>query len=311
MTRSKLEPMKHLLIGFALLVLTACPSDNGNPNPPPPPPPAPGGYNITVLFDSSVAEKYEPVFQDAANRWQQIITGELPDVANVKLFEICAPEVVVPGTVTVDDVAILVGTFTDGPNGTLGFAGPCGTRVSNGLTAVGLMKFDTADMDVLLEEGQLDETIIHEMGHVLGIGTLWDSKGLTSGISSTQGQCGANPRYTGSKGINEYKALGGPDANVPLENLFGPGSCEGHWRESVFNKELMTSFLDSIPPGTANPLSKLSIASLEDLGYTVSYGTAEAYTLSLLPDLLPQATPETTRLHSELIEPRVVLDDLP
>jgi Leishmanolysin len=298
-----------VLLLSALAILTACPLNTGGDNPPPPPDSS--RYNITVLFDNSVPEKYEAAFQGAANRWQQIITGELPDVANVKLFEVCAPEVVVAGTVTVDDVAILVGTFTEGPNGTLGFAGPCGTRVSNGLTAVGLMKFDTADMDILLEEGQLDETIIHEMGHVLGIGTLWDSKGLTSGISTTQGQCGANPRYIGTKGVAEYTALGGPDATVPLEDKFGPGSCEGHWRESVFNTELMTSFLDSIPPSVPNPLSKLSIASLEDLGYTVSYTSAEAYTLSLLPDLIPQATLEPHGLHSELIEPTVIFDDLP
>jgi hypothetical protein len=263
-----------------------------------------------VLFDKTVATKYQAVFEASARRWEQIITGELSDVPNVQLSEVCAPEVVVEGAATVDDVAILVGTFTEGSGGTLGFAGPCGIRTSNGLTIIGLMKFDTADMDDLLNDGQLDETILHEMGHVLGIGTLWDAKGLTSGISGNNNTCGANPRYIGAKGVAEYKALNGPDANVPLEDKFGPGSCEGHWRESVFNTELMTSFLDSIPQGVANPLSKLSIASLEDLGYTVSYASAEAYTLSLLPDLLPQATLEETHLHTELIEPRVVLNDL-
>jgi Leishmanolysin len=287
-----------------LVALTACPNTGVNP-PAPPPPPGATGYQVTVLYDSSVDAKYKPVFEAAATRWGQIVTGDQTDVANVDTSSACAPEVSIPGTVNVDDVVVLVGTFSEGVDGTLGFAGPCGARFSNGLTIIGLMKFDTFDLDALLAEGLLDETITHEMGHVLGIGTLWDRKNLTSGISNQEGVCGTNPRYIGPKGIAEYKALGGPEANVPLEDKFGPGSCEGHWRESVFKKERMTSFLNA----GANPLSRLTIASMEDLGYTVSYNTAEAFALNLLPDLSPQNTSSHDHPHSTLLEPRVVIDD--
>jgi Leishmanolysin len=287
---------------FALLILltlTACPSSSNTV-----PPDAPG-YNVTVLFDSSVQDKYKQSFRDAAARWEKIITGDLPNVTNVSTSSNCS-EVSVPGTVTVDDVAILVGTFSDGAGGLLGFAGPCGVRKSNALTILGEMKFDTKDMDSLLADGQLNATITHEMGHVLGLGTLWDNLNLVkyAGDADKNG-CDDNPRYTGAKGIAEYKKLLGADADVPVENGFGSGSCEGHWRESVFKKELMTSFLNS---GT-NPLSRLSIASMEDLGYTVSYSSAELFTLSL-PDLLPQAQPLKTT-QTILIRPTSVIDDRP
>ena len=289
-------------VALILLALTACPSSGGNVVPASAP-----GYNVTVLFDDSVQEKYKQSFRDAAARWEKIITGDQPDVTNVSTSSNCKEvKVNMPGSVTVDDVVILVGTFTEAPGGLLGFAGPCGVRKSNGLTVLGEMKFDTADLDGLIADGQLNATITHEMAHVLGLGTLWDNVNLVkyAGDADKNG-CDDNPRYTGAKGIAEYKKLGGADADVPVENGFGPGSCEGHWRESVFKKELMTSFLND---GT-NPLSRLSIASMEDLGYSVSYGSAESFTLSL-PDLLPQAQPlELPR--TILIHPTIVINDRP
>jgi hypothetical protein len=286
------------LLIVLLLMLTACPSSNVVP-------PSAPGYNVTVLFDSSVQEKYKQSFRDAAARWEKIITGDLTDVAGVSTSSNCS-EVNVPGTVTVDDLVILVGTFTEAPGGLLGFAGPCGVRKSNALTILGEMKFDTKDMDGLLADGQLNATITHEMGHVLGLGTLWDNLNLVkyAGDADKNG-CDDNPRYTGAKGVAEYKKLLGADADVPVENGFGPGSCEGHWRESAFKKELMTSFLND---GT-NPLSRLTIASMEDLGYAVSYESAEAFTLSL-PDLLPQVQP-LAATRTILVRPTVVINDRP
>jgi hypothetical protein len=46
----------------------------------------------------------------------------------------------------------------------------------------------------------------------------------------------------------------------------------GHWRTTVFGNELMVGFLPSSPA-----LSKVTVASLQDLGYTVNYA-ADSYT---------------------------------
>ena len=64
-----------------------------------------------------------------------------------------------------------------------------------------------------------------------------------------------------------------------MENLGGPGTADGHWRESVFRTELMSGFIAA--PG--NPLSRMTVASLQDMGYTVDLDKAEPYKL---PDLL-------------------------
>jgi hypothetical protein len=48
-----------------------------------------------------------------------------------------------------------------------------------------------------------------------------------------------------------------------------------HWREETFFNELMTGFLGSPP----SPLSRLTVASLADLGYGVDFGAADPYSL--------------------------------
>jgi len=34
---------------------------------------------------------------------------------------------------------------------------------------IGIMFFDSADADLLIQDGQWEATILHEMGHVLGL----------------------------------------------------------------------------------------------------------------------------------------------
>ncbi len=75
------------------------------------------------------------------------------------------------------------------------------------------MQFNSADMAQMAANGTLTTVILHEMGHVLGIGTIWNSLGLASGFS-----------YTGAHALAEYRTLtGNPSAtSVPLETGGGP-----------------------------------------------------------------------------------------
>ena len=286
-------------LAFSLVTLVACGTTN------------PGGGNsafkIELRFGSSVSDAYKLVFNNAANRWKEIITANLgnlptgtfdPADCNVSGF----PS---PATVSNDLTIYAVVEPIDGVGNVLGSAGPCITRQSNDLTIVGSMRFDIADVDALANAGQLQETITHEMGHVLGIGTLWKTKGLLTGAGSN-GQCGNTPEFTGTNAVNEWKALGGT-GNVPVEGAFdkngnpiGQGTCEGHWRESVFTNELLTGFLDD---GKVNPLSRLTIASVKDLGYTVNLNAAQAYTLDNSP-LATRLKAKKTKLEMKLLEPR-------
>jgi hypothetical protein len=60
---------------------------------------------------------------------------------------------------------------------------------------------------------------------------------------------------------------------VPLEDTGGTGTQFQHWREAVFAQELMTGYLDN----TDQPLSKITAASLRDIGYVVDLGASDPY----------------------------------
>jgi hypothetical protein len=81
--------------------------------------------------------------------------------------------------------------------------------------------------------------------------------------------------FTGANAVAAYDAVFHTNVTgVPVENSGGAGTRDAHWRESVFNNELMTGYLNS---GT-NPLSRVTVASLADLGYQVDPNAADAFT---------------------------------
>jgi hypothetical protein len=143
------------------------------------------------------------------------------------------------------------------------------------------MTFDTADLANLEANGTLNSVILHEMGHVLGIGTIWTTLGLLTNPSLPSSP-GVDTHFTGANAIAAFNTVGGATytggGKVPVENTQGGvGTRDGHWRESVLANELMTGFLNA----GANPLSVLTIRSLTDLGYTVSTATADAFFVTL------------------------------
>ncbi len=221
-------------------------------------------FTIEVRFLGGLTKPQKDAFKAAADRWTKVIVGDLPSVN-------------VDGEV-IDDVLILAqGSSIDGPGKILGQAGPTHLRPSNAgasafLPAKGIMSFDTADLKKMQQDGTLRDVIAHEMGHVLGIGTVWDLKKLLKRAGTS------NPTFVGKTATAEYRALlggtGGPK-KVPVENTGGDGTADSHWRETVFRNELMSSFI--APSG--NPLSRLTTASLKDIGYAVDLNAAEPYNL--------------------------------
>jgi hypothetical protein len=131
------------------------------------------------------------------------------------------------------------------------------------------MEFDSADLATLEASGQLYDVVLHEMGHLLGIGTIWQALGLLRGAGTT------NPRFLGARATAEYNAIFGTSGtSVPVEGRpSGLGSRDSHWRESVFGNELMSPYIS----GTPNPISRVTVASLADLGYTVNMNAADPY----------------------------------
>jgi Leishmanolysin len=224
-------------------------------------PAAQSPFTIEVRFLGGLTQSQKNAFRTAADRWTRVIVGDLP------AFE-------VDGEI-IDDLLILAqGAVIDGAGGILGQAGPTRIRPQSAgsLPAKGKMVFDSADLAQMEQRGTLVDVITHEMGHVLGIGTLWQLKGLIAGSGTNA------PTFTGANAAREYGVLTGNGAEpVPVENDGGPGTREGHWDEETFRNELMSGFVSA----TNNPLSRMTVASLQDLGYVVNLDAAEPYELPL------------------------------
>jgi hypothetical protein len=218
------------------------------------PPPGPGEFNVEMNLSGLTASQ-AAIFAQAAARWEAIIIADIPDA----LYH----------GQPVDDVLIDASAVSiDGPGGILGQAGPTDFRGGSHLPIRGIMQFDTADMANMETGGYLDEVVIHEMAHILGFGTIWTSLGLVAGYYTS------DPRFTGPQALAEYNAIFGvTGTGVPVEAGGGAGTARSHWRESAFNNELMTGWID---PGY-NPLSRITIASMADLGYMVDLTQADPY----------------------------------
>lgn len=237
-------------------------------------------FDIKVRFLTSATTAQRQAFDQAEARWEGIITGDLSNVPLTAEAGTCGDNSPLVDE-TVDDVLILATVEEiDGPGATLAQAGPCYIRTANDLTIMGLMRFDEADLADIEAVGALPDIILHEMGHVLGFGTLWELQGLLADAKLTGG---TDPHFTGSEGIAAFNAVGGTaysGAKVPVEDQGGAGTADAHWRESVMDDELMTGFVALDAPST-NPLSIVTIAALEDQGYSVNSSAADPYTLGL------------------------------
>ena len=237
------------------------------------------GFDISLRFVAMPTPTQLQTFSNAAARWESIITGDIA----AQPLNLGAGSCNSPGAIneTLDDVAIIVRLEPiDGVGQILGSAGPCFTRNVGSLPILGTMQFDTADLANLETAGTFGSVILHEMGHVLGIGTIWSTKGLLQNPSPTSGT-GLDTFFSGLNAIAAFNTIGGTTytggGKVPVENSQGgAGTRNSHWRESVLLNELMTGFLN----GGANPLSILTIQSLGDLGYTVTNVPADAFAIT-------------------------------
>jgi hypothetical protein len=252
------------------------------------------GYDIEIRVIGSMSAAVQAAFAAAEARWEQVVTGDLPNVSlTASEVSQCgdAPSV----AINVDDLVIYAEVKAiDGVGKILGQAGPCWGRDDTWLPILGTMEFDEADMASMAADGTLGDVILHEMGHVLGFGTVWDYLSLQD--TSTA----ADPYFTGAGAKAAYAGLGASIVNgVPLENTGDEGTRLSHWRETRFRTELMTGWIS----GAGNPLSIVTVRSMADLGYTVNAGAADAYALPS-PSPARVAEPGTGTPWERLLKPR-------
>ena len=215
-----------------------------------------GDYDIELVFSDHFTERQKNVLQYVARRWMAVITEDLPDYEfNQGWSGTCGDQSYeIPAGERIDDLRIYMGTFEGG--GAVGYGGPSVMRQETHLPVLGCMAFDLSTANLLI-------TGLHEIGHVLGFGTIWDELGFLQDLDG-------DTHFNGPLAIAAFDEAGGSDytgAKVPVQKMVG-----GHWRYSAFPDELMR-------PGGGSALSAITVQSMADLGYGVDVTQADPYTL--------------------------------
>ena len=240
---------------------------------------------INLNFSGSMTPTERQTFIDAADYWNSAITG----------YDLIYDSV---GNITPHGLTITASvTPIDGVNGVLGSAGPdtaayydnnpTGTPTAALFyTSTGSMQFDSADTAALTASNSFYGVVLHEMGHVLGLGTLWTGNNNVGGTTYSLYTAGSG-QYTGPNGLSRWKSeFSQPSATfVPVELGGGPGTANGHWNENDggggttgfvsnlfgmdFTNELMTGWASS-----SFFVSGVTLGGLDDLGYAVDYAKA-------------------------------------
>ncbi|CAM9891885.1 unnamed protein product [Discosporangium mesarthrocarpum] len=208
-------------------------------------------FKIDIDFAGSYDNDFEDMVKDAMDRWEDVIKYVPCSVKNKKTLEI---------KVKLKNLSA----------GILGYAGPtesvkCGDKI---IPIKGEMTINKRHLD---DEDVLFETILHEAGHILGIGTIstWGTE------CSKCFRNGSGKLYKDNcpNAHKAYRKLVGKSVKDKV-NIIEEDDC-GHWSEDVFGNELMTPFSN----GKAEPMSKLTVEVLADIGYIVNPKKADSYSL--------------------------------
>lgn len=158
-----------------------------------------------------------------------------------------------------------------------GDATPCDLHDRSYLPIYALIDLNSVGLNDLSREDLLD-TMIHETLHALGVGTLWDAESRVSisGDTDTRSflkKVGKKTYYVAPRALATYRALGGQaKPGIPLD----PDA--GHWAGDTVCSEILSGNSGDFT-GRVNPISPLTLAALQDLGYTVNLAAAAPYRL--------------------------------
>jgi hypothetical protein len=181
--------------------------------------PKAGRLHFTYQFDGSVPGQYQDIVSEAGDFWADYIS-------------------------TAQTIALNVSAET-AEESWLAKAKP--TQIaSNGLPAQGIVILNLVYAQKFADgRDYFRAVVIHEIGHVLGIGTLWQPLGLVDVASAT---------YTANSHAGRF--YGQP---IPLEK-----GVLSHWDEETFKEELMTPLANQ-----HMDLMDTTLASLRDIGWQV------------------------------------------
>ena len=221
-------------------------------------------FDIELVFLDHFTEHQRRILRWTAARWMSVIQDDLPDYESDQGRSIwCGGRSIeVPAGERIDDLRIYVAAL-EPSDFAFGRGGPNVLRESR-LPVIGCIE--------LKPTGKMLGLGLHEIGHVLGFGTIWSGLGFLQDLSWNDPS--ADTHFNGPQAIAAFDDAGGGSytgEKVPVQKMDG-----GHWRSGVLWEELMAA-------GAGRALSAITVQSLADLGYGVDVTQADPYTLRARP----------------------------
>mmetsp|Transcript_15422 Transcript_15422/g.22917 ORF Transcript_15422/g.22917 Transcript_15422/m.22917 type:complete len:355 (-) Transcript_15422:19-1083(-) len=241
-------------------------------------------FNIKLIKYGDSDEKYDVYVEKAKARWESIIIGDLYDIPAISektnpggWFGYYLPDEKAEYC-SVDDIIIAYNfKHIDGIGKKLGYTAITAIREyeKGSFPISSIITLDLKDIEILVQEKTFGNVILHEMGHALGFSsTMWVNYESGCGISCEL----YNERvHEGCKASQIFNELGFEgDLKLYSDGVLNDGKYCSHWDENQLGDELMTPYISI--DGYA-PLSAITIGAFQDMGYEVSYESADDISL--------------------------------
>jgi hypothetical protein len=234
----------------------------------------------------------------AVNRWNAIITSSLPPFTTAQAVDLSAANMcgvakaVIPAGTVIQNMLLMINVAPmDGLGKREARAKQCAfssDAAGRRMPRVGIITLDIADVVANRLSGNTASTVMHQIGHLLGIGgAAWKQRVTEAG-------------YGGVNGINAlrgFQAIGGKGVRIPVQpvnpalepGLVEAGVQDAHWSRAAVGSELMGAKLNQ---AVGQTVSLLTLGSLMDLGYSVDLNEADRF--EIVAQASVTAKPTTT-----------------
>lgn len=220
---------------------------------------------IEIRFIGDVPDDVRAAAKAAADRWMQVVVGPVLPVQIAQSVRPCGVGPLLNERVS----GVVVFVRMSDPDSLVGLGGTggaCGMRSGSLISYEGLVTVSTSGLANSRAAGYLPTIFLHELGHVLGIGTNWSASPYLRDAN------GENPVFAGPNAMQaafDVGATASPSTPIAISHRGESGEFT-HWRAHTVGNDIMLS-------GGGNALTAVSAATLRDLGYQVQLSAVDAY----------------------------------
>ena len=268
-------------------------------------------FKIDFQNPAQMSDDFKNITNEAFNKWDNVITGVKQNITGQSNFLI---EINISIIDTADSWLAEAGPdsiYDISPPDLLEFGVNLYTKTGIINVNKGSLQDLTTSLTYPSGKTRLYYLMLHEIGHVLGIGFYWIKETFDINnipVSTYLDNNITKSYYTGTAGLREYKNLFKNQqlvfntqdfVGIPIEDDGGSGTANGHleegslfdntsrnnrYIENIFHpsldQELMTGWAEK---DVDDQLSRITIGLIEDLGYEVNYAEADDFLYPIRP----------------------------